>query len=140
MNWQDLSMSMLVAAGLYGGWKAISLLIAREQQPHARKLLRYVWPSLMLAWSWLMLIATTFPVFGVFMGRGLDFLLAVFFTVNLPGAYLGNLALALLINQPDWVKASVASAVVWITWYVIIRVWEWWRKWQGESRVPGLGL
>lgn len=133
-------MSMLVAAALYGGWKAISLRIAHEQQPDARKLLRYIWPSAMLLWSWLMLIATTFPVFGVFMGKSLDLLLALFFAVNLPGAVLGNAMLGLLINQPDWEKGLAGSAVVWLSWYAIIRVWEWWRGRQGPAGVRGLGL
>ena len=133
-------MSMLVAAALYGGWKAMSVLMAREQRPGARKLLRYVWPTAMLVWSWLMLIATTFPVFGVFMGKSLDFLLALFFAVNLPGAVLGNAAVVWLIDKPDWVKGIVGSAVVWLSWYAIIRVWEWWRGRQGPAGVRGLEL
>ena len=133
-------MSMLVAAALYGGWKAISVLIAREQRPQARKWLRYIWPTAMLAWSWLMLIATTFPGSGVCMGRSLDFLLAVFFAVNLPGATAGNAALLLLIDQPDWLKAVAASAVVWFIWFAIIRAWEWWRARHGPAPSPGLGL
>ena len=33
--------------------------------------------------------------------------------------------LAILIDAPDAVKGSVASVLVWLLWYGVIRVWTW---------------
>jgi len=123
MDWRDIGFSILVAAGFYGAWKGVSLLVAHEQRG-SRKLLRYLWPSAMLAWAWYMLWATSFPASSLWMGKSLDVLLILFFTVNLPAAVLGNAILAVLIDWPAPVKASVASLAVWLLWYGIIRIWE----------------
>jgi hypothetical protein len=117
---------MLVAAGCYLSWKGVSYLVAHEQRS-SRKLLRYLWPSAMLVWAWFMLWATSFPASSLWMGKSLDLLLILFFTVNLPAAVLGNALLVILIDWPSPAKASVASLAVWLLWYAIIRVWERWK-------------
>lgn len=115
---------MLVAAAFYGGWKLVSLLILREQR-RSRKQLRYLWPTAMLIWCWFMLWATSFPSSSQWMGKSLDLLLILFFVINLPGAVVGNGVLGILIDWPGPAKATVASVVVWLLWYGIIRLWEW---------------
>lgn len=126
---------MLVAAGFYGSWKGVSVLVAREQRG-SRKLLRYLWPSAMLAWAWCMLWATSSPASSLWMGKSLDLLLILFFTVNLPAAVLGNAILVILIDWPAPVKASTASLAVWLLWYGIIRVWERWKARGASSALP----
>jgi hypothetical protein len=135
MTWNDIVYSMLVAAAFYGCWKGVSLLVAREQRS-PRKLLRYVWPTAMLAWSWFMLWATSFPASSLWMGKSLDLLLILFFTVNLPAAVLGNALLVILIDWPDPAKAFVASVAVWLLWYAIIRVWERWKSRSAGDPLP----
>jgi hypothetical protein len=127
VEWGEVVYSMLVAAAVYGCWKGVSALVAREQRS-PRKLLRYLWPTAMLAWSWFMLWATSFPGSSRWMGKSLDLLLILFFTVNLPAAVLGNALLVLLIDWPGPAKASVASLCVWLLWFAIIRVWERWKS------------
>jgi len=119
--------SMLVAAGFYGCWKAVSLLVAHEQRS-SRKLLRYFWPTAMLAWSWFMLWATSFPASSLWMGKSLNLLLILFFTVNLPAAVLGNALLVILIDWPGPARGLAASVAVWLLWYAIIRLWERWKS------------
>ena len=123
MTWQDILMSLFVAFAFYGGWKAMSLLVARRS-----RLLRYVLPTLMVAWSWLMLFAASSPSSVHWMGKGLDVLWVLFFTMNLPGSVVGNAMLVLLIGKPAWVQGVFASAVVWLLWFGIVRVWEWWKE------------
>jgi hypothetical protein len=135
MTWNDIVYSMLVAAAFYGCWKGVSLLVAREQRS-PRKLLRYVWPTAMLAWSWFMLWATSFPASSLWMGKSLDLLLILFFTVNLPAAVLGNALLVILIDWPDPAKAFVVSVAVWLLWYAIIRVWERWKSRSAGDPLP----
>jgi len=127
VNANDIVYSMLVAAAFYGCWKGVSVLVAREQRS-SRKLLRYVWLTAMLVRSWFMLWATAFPASSLLMGKSLDLLLILFFTVNLPAAVLGNALLVVLIDWPGPAKASVASLCVWLLWYAIIRVWERWKS------------
>lgn len=115
---------MLVAAALYGGWEGVSLLVARERGS-SRKLLRYLWPTAMLAWCWFMLWATSFPSSSRWMGKSLDLLLILFFAIDLPGAVVGNGLLGVLIDWPGPAKGAVASVAVWLLWYGIIRLWEW---------------
>ena len=126
---------MLVAVGFYGCWKGVSLLVAREQHS-SRKLLRYLWPTAMLAWSWFMLWATSFPAATHWMGKSLDLLLILFFTVNLPAAVLGNALLVILIDWPGPAKGMAASAGVWLLWYAIIRAWERWKSPSAASALP----
>ena len=132
MSWQDIVYSMLLAAALYGGWKGVSLLVARERSS-SRKLLRYLWPTAMVAWCWFMLWATSFPSSSRWMGKGLNVLLILFFAIDFPGAVAGNGLLGVLIDWPSSAKATVASVAVWLLWYGIIRVWEW-RKGQNVPR------
>ena len=116
---------MLIAAAFYGGWKGLSVLVARERD-RARKLLRYWWPTAMVAWSWLMLLATSFPSASAWLGQGLDVLLILFFAINFVGAIIGNGLLTTFIDWNPWAKGAVASVTVWLIWYGIIRGWEWW--------------
>jgi hypothetical protein len=135
VNANEIVYSMLVAAAFYGGWRGVAVLVAREQHS-GRKLLRYAWPTAMLAWSWFMLWATSFPASTLWMGKSLDLLLILFFTVNFPGAVLGNALLVTLIDWPDAVKASVASAAVWLLWFGIICLWERWKSRGGAAVLP----
>ncbi len=88
----------------------------------------------MLAWSWFMLWATSFPGSSRWLGFVRDPLSIAFFGVNLPQAAIGNGLLGLLIDAPGAVQGGVASAAVWLLWYAVIRVWQWRR----ESSSPGL--
>ena len=126
---------MLVAAACYGSWKGVSRLVAHEQRS-SRKLLRYFWPSAMLAWAWWMLWATSFPASSLWMGKSFDLVLILFFTVNLPAAVLGNGLLSVLIDWPSPAKAFVASLAVWLLWYAIIRGWERWKARRAPSTLP----
>ena len=135
MDLRDIAYSMLVAAACYLSWKGVSLLVAHEQKS-ARKLLRYLWPTAMLAWAWGMLWATSFPGASLWMGKSLDLLLILFFTVNLPAAVLGNALLIILIDWPAPLKASIASLAVWLLWYGIVRFWERWKARHPASALP----
>jgi hypothetical protein len=50
---------------------------------------------------------------------------------------LGNALLVILIDWPAPLKASVASVAVWLLWYAIIRVWEYWKS-RHASSVGGM--
>jgi hypothetical protein len=88
----------------------------------------------MLAWSWFMLWAASFPGSSSWLGFVRDPLSIAFFGVNLPQAVIGNGLLAILIDTPGAVQGSVASGAVWLLWYAVIRVWQWRR----ESSSPDL--
>jgi hypothetical protein len=136
VEWRDIVYNMLVAAGCYLSWKSLSLLVGREQKS-ARKLLRYLWPSAMVVWGWAMLWATSFPASSFWMGKSLDVLLVLFFTLNFPAAILGNAVLSILIDWPGPAKGIAASLVVWLLWYGMIRGWERWKARQtAASLVP----
>jgi hypothetical protein len=102
-------------------------LVAREASAR-RTILRYWWPTAMLAWSWFMLWATSFPGASGWLGFVRDPLSIAFFGVNLPQAVIGNGLLGILIDAPGAVQGSVASAAVWLLWYAVIRVWQWRRE------------
>jgi hypothetical protein len=135
VDWREIGYSMLVAAACYLAWKGVSRLVAYEQAS-SRKLLRYLWPTAMVAWAWLMLWSASFPASTAWMGKSLDLLFIVFFAVNLPAAVLGNAVLTFLIDRPDAVKASAASLTVWLVWYAIIRLWERWKGPPATSALP----
>jgi hypothetical protein len=138
VNWSEMGYSLLLAAACYGGWKCVSWLVAVERR-RERKLLRYLWPTAMVAWSWAMLWGTSFPSSVAWLGRAFDLLLIVFFVVNLPGAVLGNALLGILIDWPGPVTGVAGSAAVWLVWYAIIRLWER-MKLRGEgTSLPRLG-
>jgi hypothetical protein len=82
----------------------------------------------MLAWSWFMLWATSFPGSSRWLGFVRDPLSIAFLGVNLPQAVVGNGLLGVLIDAPGVVQGSVASAAVWLLWYAVIRVWQWLRE------------
>ncbi|MEO8052334.1 MAG: hypothetical protein ABI833_18140 [Acidobacteriota bacterium] len=117
-------------AGAFGGalacyvcWRWLAHLIAREAAVR-RTMLRYWWPTAMLAWSWFMLWATSFPGSSRWLGFVRDPLSIAYFGVNLPQAVVGNGLLGVLIGAPEVVQGSVASAAVWLLWYAVIRVWQ----------------
>ena len=137
MDFRDIAYSFVVAAACYLSWKGVSALVAREQRS-PRKILRYLWPTAMVAWAWYMLLASTFPAKFLWMGKSLDLLFILFFVVNMPAAVIGNAVLVFLIDQPGPVKGAVASIVVWALWYVVIHLWERWKARQGPSALPRL--
>lgn len=126
---------MLLAGACYLSWRGVSRLVAFEQRS-SRKLLRYLWPTAMVAWAWYMLLATSFPANFLWMGKSLDALLILFFVVNLPAAVIGNAILVLLIDSSGPLKGTAASVVVWLLWYAIIRVWERWKARQAPVILP----
>jgi hypothetical protein len=93
----------------------------------------------MLAWSWFMLWATSFPASSGWLGFARDPLLIAFFGMNLPQAVVGNGLLGVLIDAPGAVKGSVASAAVWLLWYGTIRFWEWRRALSSRAALPRIG-
>lgn len=78
-----------------------------------------------------MLWATSFPGSSGWLGFVRDPLTIAFFGVNLPQAVVGNGLLETLIDAPGVVQGTVASAAVWLLWYVVIRVWQWRRESSG---------
>jgi hypothetical protein len=86
----------------------------------------------------LMLWVASAPSSTPWMGRSLDVIWILFFAVNLPGAVVGNGLLTLLIDWPDWAKSLTASVAVWLLWYAIIRMWEWWKARSGPVELPKL--
>jgi hypothetical protein len=135
VDWRDIGYNMLLAAACYLSWKGVSALVAHEQRS-SRKVLRYLWPTAMVAWAWYMLAATSFPADFLWMGKSLHVLLILFFVVNLPAAVIGNAVLVLLIDWSGPVKGVAASIVVWILWYGLIRLWERWKARQAPSALP----
>jgi len=117
------------ALGCYACWRWLAHMVNREAAAHGRTL-RYWWPTAMLAWSWFMLWATSFPGSSRWLGYVRDPLSIAYFGVNLPQAVIGNGLLGILIDAPGVVQGSVASAAVWFMWYGVIRVWE-------SRRLPG---
>jgi hypothetical protein len=87
----------------------------------------------MLAWSWFMLWATSFPGSSSWLGFVRDPLTIAFFGVNLPQAAIGNGLLGILIDTPKAVQGGVASAAVWLLWYAVIRAWQWRRELSGPN-------
>jgi len=123
------------ALACYGCWRWLAHLVDREVSAR-RRILRYWWPAAMLAWSWFMLWATSFPAASSWLGYMRDPLLIAFFGVNLPQAVLGNGVLGMLIDAPGAVKGTVASAAVWLLWYGVIRIWEWRRAAHAGAALP----
>jgi len=121
------------ALACYGCWRWLAHLVAREAATR-RTILRYWWPTAMLAWSWFMLWSSSFPGASGWLGFVRDPLTIAFFGVNLLQATIGNALLGILIDTPGTVQGSIASAAVWLLWYAVIRVWQW-RK---ESSSPDL--
>jgi hypothetical protein len=121
------------ALACYGCWRWLAHLVAREAATR-RTILRYWWPTAMLAWSWCMLWSSSFPGASGWLGFVRDPLTIAFFGVNLLQATIGNALLGILIDTPGAVQGSIASAAVWLLWYAVIRVWQW-RK---ESSSPDL--
>ncbi len=111
------------AVACYACWRWLAHLIAREAVAR-RTTLRYWWPTAMLAWSWFMLWATSFPGSSRWLGFVRDPLSIAYFGVNLPQAVVGNGLLGVLVGAPGVVQGSVASAAVWLLWYGVIRVWQ----------------
>jgi len=124
------------ALACYGCWRWLAYLVEREVAAH-RKILRYWWPTAMLAWSWFMLWATSFPASSNWLGFVRDPLLIAFFGVNLVQAVVGNGLLGVLIDSPGVVKGSAASVAVWLLWYATICVWE---RWVWKKHDPALKL
>lgn len=120
---RDILGAFAGALACYGCWRWLAHLVAREVAA-PRRILRYWWPTAMLAWSWFMLWATSFPGSSRWLGYLRDPLSIAFFGVNLPQAIVGNGLLGILIGSPAPVQGSVASAAVWIMWYGVIRFWE----------------
>jgi len=75
-----------------------------------------------------MLWSASFPGAGRWLGFARDPLFIAYFGVNLPQAVIGNALLGILIDEPAVIEGGVASAVVWLLWYVVIRVWQWRRE------------
>jgi hypothetical protein len=87
----------------------------------------------MLAWSWFMLWATSFPASSGWLGFARDPLLIAYFGVNFLQAVVGNGVLAILIDAPGAVKGSVASVAVWLLWFGVIRIWIWRKALSADS-------
>lgn len=121
---RDILGAFVGALAFYACWRWLAHLVAREVAAH-RRILRYWWPTAMLAWSWFMLWAASFPGSSSWLGYARDPLSIAFFGVNLPQAIVGNGLLGILIDSPGVVQGSVASAAVWLMWFGVIRVWEW---------------
>jgi hypothetical protein len=120
------------ALACYGCWRWLAYLVAREVAAH-RRILRYWWPTAMLAWSWFMLWSSSFPGASGWLVFVRDPLTIAFFGVNLPQATIGNGLLGILIDTPAAVQGSVASAAVWLLWYAVIRLWQWRRESTGPD-------
>jgi len=123
------------ALAAYACWRWLAHLVDREVAAR-RRWLRYWWPTAMLAWSWFMLWATSFPGSSNWLGWVRDPLSIAFLLVNLPQAVVGNGLLGVLIDAPGAVKGSVASVAVWLLWYGAIRVWEWRRGVSAGTALP----
>jgi hypothetical protein len=130
---RQIAGAFIGALACYGCWRWLAYLVTREAAAR-RAILRYWWPTVMLAWSWFMLWAASFPGSSSWLGFVRDPLSIAFFGVNLPQAVIGNGLLAILIDTPGAVQGSVASGAVWLLWYAVIRVWQWRR----ESSSPDL--
>jgi hypothetical protein len=128
---RDFAGAFAGALACYGCWRWLAHLIGREAAAH-RTLLRYWWPTAMLAWSWFMLWATSFPGSSRWLGFVRDPLSIAYFGVNLPQAVIGNGLMGVLIDAPGAVQGGVASSAVWLLWYGVIRIWQ-------SRREAGLG-
>src|SRR5579863_9062976 len=127
MGPRQIAGAFIGALACYGCWRWLAHLVAQEALAR-RKILRYWWPTAMLAWSWFMLWSASFPGANRWLGFARDPLFIAFFGVNLPQATAGNALLGILIDQAAAVKSGVASAAVWLLWYGVIRVWQWRRE------------
>ena len=132
MGPRQIAGAFVGALACYACWRWLAHLIARETAA-GRRILRYWWPTAMLAWGWFMLWSSSFPGSSNWLGFTRDPLTIAFFGVNLPQAAIGNGLLGLLIDAPGLVRGSVASASVWLLWYAVIRVWQWRRASTGPA-------
>ena len=127
MGPRQIAGAFLGALACYGCWRWLAYLVAQEAAAR-RAILRYWWPTAMLAWCWFMLWASAFPASSGWLGFVRDPLAISIIGVNLPQAVIGNGLLGILIGTPGAVRGSVASAAVWLLWYAVIRVWQWRRE------------
>ena len=132
MGPSQIAGAFIGALACYACWRWLAHLVAREAAAR-RTILRYWWPTAMLAWSWFMLWATSFPGSSNWLGFVRDPLSIAFFGVNLPQATIGNALLALLIDAPPSVQGGIASIAVWLLWYGEIRLWQRYRKSSGPD-------
>jgi hypothetical protein len=123
VNPREIAGAFAGALACYACWRWLAHLIAREAAA-GRTILRYWWPTAMLAWSWFMLWAASFPGASRWLGFARDPLFIAFFGVNLPQAVIGNALLGILIDEPATIKGGVASVAVWLLWYAVIRIWQ----------------
>jgi len=133
MGPRQIAGAFIGALACYACWRWLAYLVAREVAAR-RTILRYWWPTAMLAWSWFMLWAASFPGSSGWLGFVRDPLSIAFVGVNLPQAVIGNGLLGILIDAPRPVQGTVASGAVWLLWYSVIRLWQW----RCESSSPDL--
>jgi hypothetical protein len=122
-----------LAAGLvwYGSWKLLAHLLRREGAKRT-KTLRYLMPTVMLAGSWVVLLALSvsrWPTEGLF-ALLLNGTLFLFILADAPALYLSGslLNLAVVAGIPPLYQGLIGSAAAWLVWFGIIRLCEWRRE------------
>jgi hypothetical protein len=122
-----------LAAGLvwYGCWKLLTHLVAREGARRT-KTLRYLAPTVMLAGSWVVLLALSksrWPTEGLG-ALLLNGTLLLFILADAPGLLVssGLLNLAVVAGLPPLYQGLMGSAAAWLAWFGIIRFCEWRRE------------
>jgi hypothetical protein len=122
-----------LAAGLvwYSSWKLLAHLLRREGAKRT-KTLRYLMPTVMLAGSWVVLLALSvsrWPTEGL-IALLLNGTLFLFILADAPALYLSGslLNLAVVAGLPALYQGLMASAAAWLVWFGIIRLCEWRRE------------
>ncbi len=129
--WREALIGLSAGLVWYGTWKALANLVKREQMKR-RKTLRYLAPTAMLAGTWVVFLALSgsrWPTQGV-VGLLLNGTLFLFILADAPALLLssGLLNLAVVAGLPPLFQGLMGSAVAWLVWFAIIRLFEWHRE------------
>jgi hypothetical protein len=124
--WQEFLGLAVVALAAYAYWRLARWFIDRRRDRPQWKILRYWWPSLMLALAGMALITGYVPMNSL--GESLyEMLVLLALFLNLP-TVPAVLLDGLIIDVSGWRGWSIFLLIIpslWAAWYGIIRFLEW---------------
>ncbi len=118
-----LEIAYLIVAALtsYGCWRILEWFAGKNPASIPWRVLRYGWPTSMVAWAWLILLT-----------EASEILFGIWLVFNLP-VYVVVIALAPWVSGLEgWPRGLFMTVVAWITWYGIMRFLEW----RADSKQP----
>jgi len=122
LSWQTVLVVLLFALACYGCWRLLVWFMKKSHRTMNWRRARLWWPTAMLGWGWV-----TLALFLRSEERGTAFDVAssIFAFVNLPALVLAGGLFELLGHMSPRLRVLIGSAILWWTWYLIVRLAEW---------------